>query len=586
MNRIIEDNKPEMEFPPIMKRLFSTALDYGLLAFIIYLILEVVGYKEDKTVFMFAGSALFQFLIYEPILVAFACTFGQYMLNIRVRDIEDDEEKISIANAYKRTILKALLGWVSFITINIKPERRAIHDMAGKSVVIFSQNKSIFSHPYVKFGIITICYILWVIWVGNYWLLFGLPVIFDMHITKKVNWTFWKKRGVKKHKRVTEWVDALIFAVVAATFIRMFFIEAFTIPTSSMEKTLLVGDYLFVSKVSYGPKLPNTPLSIPFVPHTMPTTESTPSFLTWIDWPYKRIAGFGEVKRNDIVVFNFPEGDTVASRVPEQSYYQLCRDYGRERIWTDKRNFGEIVVRPVDKREFYIKRCVAIAGDTLYIKDGQVYINGVEQEHFKRMQYNYFVQTNGTKINDRYFDNLEVSDDDSRSYNPNFSTYDIPLMSDKADAIKGFANVNLVQRKVKPDTISSYYIFPHSELIRWNEDNFGPMWIPKKGMTIELTKQNLPIYERIIGHYEGNQLEVKNEEIFINGQKATTYTFKMDYFWMMGDNRHNSADSRYWGFVPEDHVVGKAVFIWMSLDKDKGWFDGKIRWDRLFRFIH
>ncbi|PLW99281.1 MAG: S26 family signal peptidase [Marinilabiliales bacterium] len=439
---------------------------------------------------------------------------------------------------------------------------------------------------YFKYVFWTIAYLLWVIWVGNYWLLFGLPIIFDLYISKKVNWTFWKKRGVKKHSKVVEWFDALIFAVIAASFIRMFFIEAFTIPTSSMEKSLLVGDYLFVSKLSYGPKLPNTPLSIPFVPHTMPTTKSTPSFLTWLQFPYKRIAGFGEVERNDVVVFNFPEGDTVASNIPEQSYYQLCRTYGRDRVWTDKVNFGEIVVRPVDKREFYIKRCVAISGDTINIKHGQLFINGKKQEEVERMQYNYWIQTDGSRINEKHLENLEVSNDDALNYDPTYSTYDLPLMKKNVEAIKAFSNVRMVVKKEKPDSIWSTYIFPHDEKYQWNEDNFGPLWIPKKGVTIDLNLNNLPCYKRIIGYYEGNDLEVKGDDIFINGEKSTTYTFKMNYFWMMGDNRHNSADSRFWGFVPEDHVVGKAVFVWLSLDKDKGLFDGKIRWNRMFRFIH
>ncbi|MBU0765988.1 MAG: signal peptidase I [Bacteroidetes bacterium] len=444
---------------------------------------------------------------------------------------------------------------------------------------------------YFKFGFVSVCYILWVTWIGNYWLLFGMGVVFDMYITRKVNWTFWKKRGVKKRSKLVEWIDALIFAVIAASLIRMFFIEAFTIPTSSMEKSLLVGDYLFVSKLSYGPKLPNTPLSIPFVPHTMPGSESVPSFLTWLQLPYKRIAGFGNIKRNDVVVFNFPEGDTVASREPwnQRSYYQLCRDFGREALWRDKHIFGKIVVRPVDKREFYIKRCVAVPGDTLLIVHGQVYINGKEQEHFRYMQYNYMIQTkNGTRINPKNFEKLSIAKDDYENraaYDAYTSSYDLPLTEESRKIISGYANVSIVQKKEKADSVPSSYIFPHDPGIEWNEDNFGPLIVPKKGVSVKLSIENFPIYRRVIGHYEGNDLIVRGEKIFINGKEASEYTFKMNYYWMMGDNRHNSADSRYWGFVPEDHVVGKAVFVWLSLDKDKGWFDGKIRWSRMFRLI-
>src|SRR6056297_816469 len=264
--------------------------------------------------------------------------------------------------------------------------------------------KEFLKNRFFKFGLVSVIFVLWVIWIGNYWLLFGLAVIFDIYITKKVNWAFWKKRG-KKPSKAVEWLDALIFAVIAASLIRLFFIEAYTIPTSSMEKTLLVGDYLFVSKVSYGPKLPNTPLYFPFAHHTMPLTSKTPSYLEWIKNPYKRIAGFGDVKRNDVVVFNFPAGDTVIWKMQDQDYYSIVRNYAddlkmrdvkqgsklksfnrykaeaRKYIWD---NF-DMTVRPPDKRENYIKRCVAIPGDSLVIKHGQVFINGKEQKHFEKM---------------------------------------------------------------------------------------------------------------------------------------------------------------------------------------------------------
>ncbi|OFX31700.1 MAG: S26 family signal peptidase [Bacteroidetes bacterium GWA2_32_17] len=448
-------------------------------------------------------------------------------------------------------------------------------------------------NKWVKFIIALLIFIPWVIWIGNYWLFIGLPVLYDIYISKKVNWSFWKKRG-KKPGKIIEWVDAIIFAVVAATLIRMFFIEAYTIPTSSMEKTMLVGDYLFVSKVSYGPKLPNTPLSFPFVHHTMPFSETRRSFVEWIKWPYKRLIGFGNVKRNDIVVFNFPEGDTVALKRQNESYYDLCRRYGRERIWDDKLNFGDIIYRPVDKQENYIKRCVAVPGDIIEVKHTQVYINGQKQEHFEQMQYNYEVITDGLTLNPKNLERLNISNDDigfSQMTQANFIDtvthkntvhYIIPLTEENAKTIRSFPNVisvEIAEIKERED------VFPQDSTICYCRDNFGPLTLPKKGKTVNLTLKNLPIYQRLIDVYEENVLHLKDNKIFINGKEASTYTFKMDYYFMMGDNRHNSQDGRFWGFVPEDHIVGKAVFVWLSLDKDKSFFS-KIRWNRMFRFIN
>ncbi|MDX9771522.1 MAG: signal peptidase I [Tenuifilaceae bacterium] len=441
--------------------------------------------------------------------------------------------------------------------------------------------KNILKNRYFLFALSTSIFILWVIWVGNYWLLLGIPIFVDYHITRNVNWTFWKKRGVKKQTALVEWVDALIFAVVAATLIRMFFIEAYTIPTSSMEKSLLVGDYLFVSKVSYGPKLPNTPLSFPFAHHTLPLTKNTKSYLEWIKRPYKRLAGFGDIKRDDVVVFNFPEGDTVIVQHQERSYYSVVREIGRERVHRDY----DIVVRPVDKRENYIKRCVAIAGDTLSISRGQVFINGQKQETIDDMQYNYIIRTNGTSINSKILDDLKIAKAD-RFFNPAGGIYEMPLTSEAYDRIRQLNNVHSVLKHENTNpTMMTKAIFPHSPNYPWTEDNFGPLWIPKKGVTIDIDINNLPLYERIIDQYEGNLLAVKDSVIYINDEPATSYTFKMDYYFMMGDNRHNSADSRFWGFVPEDHVVGKASFIWLSLDTDKR-FPANIRWNRVFRGIN
>ncbi|WP_297087801.1 signal peptidase I [uncultured Draconibacterium sp.] len=440
--------------------------------------------------------------------------------------------------------------------------------------------RSILTNKWFKFITIGTLYSLWVIWLGSYLWFLGLAIIFDIYITEKVHWAFWKKKNPPngKQTKVVEWVDAIIFAVIAATFIRMFFIEAYTIPTSSMEKSMLVGDYLFVSKTAYGPKTPNTPLSFPFVHNTMPVVGGK-SYSEAITRPYKRLKGFTTIKNNDVVVFHFPEGDTVALGIPNQSYYQLTRTYGKNRVWSEKRNFGEIIARPVDKRENYIKRCVGIPGDKIEIKKGQLFVNDQPQEKYDGMQFDYLVKTNGTAINPKALDKLHIAEDDRNTYSS--QQYLFPLTQDAAEKIEDFANVTAVEKLLEEPGNWERNIFPADSRYPWNVDNFGPLTIPAKGETVSLTIDNLPLYRRIIDIYEENDLEVSGNEIKINGEVATSYTFKMDYYWMMGDNRHNSADSRYWGFVPEDHVVGKAKFIWLSLDKDKS-FPANIRFKRLF----
>ena len=445
--------------------------------------------------------------------------------------------------------------------------------------------RQILTNKWFKFIVVALLYSLWVIWMESYWWFLGLGVIFDMYVSKKVHWAFWKKKNPPdgKQTKVVEWVDAIIFAVIAASFIRMFFIEAYTIPTSSMEKSMLVGDFLFVSKTSYGPRLPNTPLSFPFVHHTLPLTKDTKSYVEWIENPYKRIAGFGDVKNNDVVVFNFPHGDTVALNMPTQDYYQLARTYGRDRIWSDKRTFGDIISRPIDKQENYIKRCVGIPGDKLEIKDGQLFVNDGKQESFPGVQYDYIITTNGTPINPRVLEKIGIAKADQQVFSG--SQYLFPLTAEYVKELEKLNNVTSVKRVNMPAGNWDKNIFPHSENYPWNVDNFGPITIPKKGTSVNLTIKNLPIYRRIIATYEEHDLSVKDSTIFIDGVATDNYTFNMNYYWMMGDNRHNSADSRYWGFVPEDHVVGKAVFIWLSLDKEKS-FPSNIRWNRLFRVVH
>ncbi|MCD6200917.1 MAG: signal peptidase I [Bacteroidales bacterium] len=464
----------------------------------------------------------------------------------------------------------------------------------------YSSLSSILRNKYFKFGTVTVLYILWVIWLNNFWWLFGEVVIFDLYITRKVNWTFWKKREGENSKLV-EWIDALIFAVVAVTFINIFFFQNFKIPTGSMEKTLLIGDHLFVSKVSYGPRLPMTPLSFPFTQHTMPVVGGK-SYLEWIRRPYRRLPGTGHVQRFDIVVFNFPAGDTVCVENQAQSYYSIVRSSAMELINRDKmegkpvgpfkeyyakarrivRNRYHIVYRPVDKEDNYIKRCVALPGDSLQIIHGDLYINGEMIPEFPGQQYRYIIQTNGSRLNPRTLERMHIYKSDVMHMGS--SEYVIPLTHENYVKIKKFSIVKSIVRYENPAGNYAYYIFPHSPDYAWNEDNFGPLWIPRKGATVRLTMKNLPKYKRIIEAYEHNTLQVQDSTILINGKPADSYTFKYDYFWMMGDNRHDSADSRFWGFVPETHIVGKPKYIWLSLDKEKH-FLGKIRVNRMLKKI-
>ena len=390
---------------------------------------------------------------------------------------------------------------------------------------------------------------------------------------------------------VREWADAIVFAVIAATIIRTFLIEAFTIPSSSMERTLLNGDYLFVSKLSYGPRIPMTPLSIPFVHSSFMGKKS---YIESAQLPYYRLPGFGKVQRNDVVVFNFPEGDTVAMFNTNASYYGLCRqnamfkhityDQSREELWRGT----EILYRPVDKEDNYIKRCVAIAGDTLKIVDRKLMINGKDAFLSNTAQYNYDLKLDGA-INPKRLEELNLNEQ-AQVFKEGYQMA-FPLTKDHLEKLKLFTNITsispqqfgagefLPQIGGMPDDV-----FPHTSKFPWNRDNYGPLVIPKAGATVKLTVDSLPIYERLISLCEHNKLEVKNGKIFINGQQTDSYTFKQDYYWMMGDNRHNSLDSRYWGFVPDDHIVGKGVFIWMSLDPFTSGVK-KFRWDRAFTFI-
>ncbi|RZK38770.1 MAG: signal peptidase I [Pedobacter sp.] len=393
-----------------------------------------------------------------------------------------------------------------------------------------------------------------------------------------MNLNFWKKGNKdKKVSKTREWVNAIVFAAVAATFIRVFFFEAYTIPSGSMERSLLVGDFLFVSKVNYGARLPITPIAFPFSHHTLPLT-GTKAYWDGIQMKYRRLPGFQEVKRNDILIFNLPVGDTVALENQEPSYYRLIREFG----WKEVNTQYTITSRPIDKRENIIKRVIGIGGDTISLKGGIVHINGMPEPLSKAGKMPYRIQFKAADVNlsvleDLGFEASEMQQISTFEYVVNATSE----MIDKVRMLDFVSSVNLQTMKAEEHDSE---LFPINKNYSWNIDNFGPVVVPRKGMTIQLDSLNMPIYYRAIRTYEGNKVEQLNGVWTINGKKVSSYTFKMNYYWVMGDNRHNSVDSRYWGFLPEDHIVGKAWFIWMSFDS-KASFLNKIRWSRLLKGI-
>ena len=459
---------------------------------------------------------------------------------------------------------------------------------------------------WAKFIAVLVCYLLFLYWVESWWGLLVIPFIYDVYITKKIRWQWWKD-AEGPVRWVMSWVDALVFALVAVYFINLFFFQNYVIPSSSLEKSLLTGDYLFVSKVSYGPRIPETPLTMPLTQHTLPLFECK-SYIEWPHWDYRRVKGLGKIELNDIVVFNYPAGDTICSDPRYQAYdfYQMCYQMGyqiyperpnpdsltqeqlplyfntiyqagRQAITQNPQEYGMIDTRPTDRRENYVKRCVGLPGQTLQIKDRIIYIDGKANKEPDNVQYTYHVKLK-QRLDDDTMKELGITMEDLTSLNT--QGY-MPLTNYAAQELLKRDIAEKVELNTDANDLETY---PLNGNLHWTRDNYGPIWIPAKGQSIELTLKNLPIYERPIRTYEGNKLEVKDGKIYINDKETTKYTFQMDYYWMQGDNRHNSLDSRYWGFVPEDHIVGKPIFIWWSSDPDRGGFGG-IRWNRLFRFV-
>lgn len=377
-----------------------------------------------------------------------------------------------------------------------------------------------------------------------------------------------------------EWADAIIFAVIAAYVIRTFVIEPYQIPTGSMEGTLLAGDFLFVSKFHYGARIPMTPIAFPFAHHTMPFSK-VKAYVEWIKFKYLRLPGLQEIKRNDKVVFNFPAGDTVALEAQDRTYYDLVREQGFEQV----QNNYHIIDRPVDKRENYIKRCVAIPGDVVSVVNGEVFIDGKEGYKPYKRQFLYTVEINNP-FGQKSLENIDIRNKNSAGFNE--GKYMLFLAPWQVEKLKAFPNVTNVSRYDFGAKPGDAYPFS-AQYFPWTKDNYGPMKVPNKGYTIKLDSANYILYERNIRIYEGNKLESKPDGFYINDKKSDTYTFKMNYYLMMGDNRDNSADGRFWGLVPEDHIVGKPLFVFLSIEQKgpiKVSLFNRIRFKRFFKPIH
>lgn len=472
---------------------------------------------------------------------------------------------------------------------------------------------------WLKLSIALLLWGLFCYWVKSWLGLIVVPFIFDCYITHFINWSWWRNSKNGTVRFIMGWVDAIVFALVALYFLNQFFFQNFVIPSSSLEKTMLTGDYLLVSKMSYGPRIPETPLYMPMTQHSFPEwfpgLAGKKSFIDKPHWDYRRVPGFGKVELGDIVVFNYPAGDTVALKAQDQDFYRLCCQIGQQALaemgfdatlpadtasyvvqqayyntvsylghcYMDqqKETFGDIVYRPADRRENYVKRCVGLPGQTLHIKNNQIYLDGKKMFEPEKSQYSHFVRFKGA-LTDDFIHEHEISQEDlSNVVSQDGTVHQMPLTRATKKALQESGAVESIEKA----PAYGEWLYPLNKMTGWTCANYGPLWIPKAGASLKLTLDNLPFYERCIRNYEGNTLEVRGNTIYINNEPATSYTFKYNYYWMQGDNRDNSADSRFWGFVPETHIVGKPLFIWLSTDKDRGWGDGHIRWKRLFKGV-
>ena len=455
---------------------------------------------------------------------------------------------------------------------------------------------------HIKGGILILLLIAFACWASWWWLIL-LPLLIDFYFTRWINWRYLREHPNPTVRLLGGLVEDIIFVVFTVSIIFTYFFQNFAIPSSSLEKTLLIGDYLFVNKLSYGPRVPMTPVAFPLAHNTILGHKS---YLDEPSLPYRRLKGFGKVERNDLVVFNFPAGDTVALNMPNPDYYTLCATYGRD------------VYRPVDRRDHYVKRCIGLPGERFEIRNKQVYIDGEAIANPEKMQYNYFLQTDGRALPQEILDDLEINDRDvqqiydQRTYQPSSETgtiegylryaglsfqptdaeghygaiYYLPLTEEMKTRLKAEPYVRAIAVDIAQPQ-NSTGVYPVDFKTPWTKDNYGPLLIPRRGLKIVLNATAVALYHRCIRNYEGHRLEVQSDgTVLIDGKPSTTYTFQQDYYFMLGDNRDMSADSRYWGFVPEDHIVGKPAFLWLSINSERPLTNGGIRWSRMMRLIH
>ncbi len=469
--------------------------------------------------------------------------------------------------------------------------------------------KEIKTTRWIRFGIVSLIFLLWVIWMRTWWLAVFELLLFDIYITGYIPFTWWKKSKSKTTRSIMSWVDAIVYALVLVYFVFAFIGQNYQIPSSSLEKTLITGDYLWVNKFVYGPRVPMTPIHFPLVHNSLFGHKS------YLDNPsvgYRRLKGLRNVEEGDIVVFNFPAGDTVATRFEEtpQYYDLLVKQYGRETVHNNKAQFGDIIYRPVDRRQNFVKRAVGLPGQRLRIVNDTLYINDQPRIFPEHVQFNYLFATS-TPITEDELRTLSIAQSDISVFEPGSASriniqsflgsaspvspaYMAPLTADMIDTLHQWGKL---EGYVKFNTIAPYFygdelksmVFPYGENGNWTLSNFGGekgLLIPAKDMTIELTPDAWTTYQRCIRNYEGHtdaHFDPASDKVIIDGTPADTYTFTMDYYWMMGDNRDNSQDSRFWGFVPEDHIIGTPMIVLISFDNERGLFDGKIRFNRILR---
>lgn len=469
---------------------------------------------------------------------------------------------------------------------------------------------------WVRFALVLTIFLLWVIWLQNYWVLLWSLLLFDIYITGYIPFTWWKKSKSKATRVVMGWVDAIVYALVLVYFIFTYIGQNYQIPSSSLEKTLLTGDYLWVNKMAYGPRVPQTPIHFPLAQNTIPFIN-TKSYADYPQWPYHRLKGFSSIKLGDIVVFNYPAGDTVALKAQNPDIYSLSRGIGEglaaagvfsptdtTRIGFDAQlraagmeyirnhpnhsefvnypeGFGEVIWRPVDRRENYVKRCVGLPGQVFEIRNGDIYNDNVQMKRPENVQFNYLFDHNtwqnlSSTQRSAFWDDLEVSNEARK----NFGLYGSPLTDAQVAKLQSNPQVTNIVRVPQEPTL--LFPLPVAYEAGWTLDDYGPITIPARGMTIQLNEENFARYGHTINHYEPHSAEWRDGQAFIDGEPADSYTFQLDYYFMMGDNRHNSLDSRYWGFVPEDHIVGRPEIVLISFNPDKS-FPFNIRWNRILK---